>query len=237
MASRCRSRSSRWPSCHHTMPQLANAANATTPVPISNAARPARPCASVRSGRYVVMFGTKIAGGAFGQRAAMQLQGRPDLTQRRRNELMPEPVMRSRTSPRFRGPSPRVRGHRRPDRSRSRFRTKLPRSASPLPASRPSAHWHRESDERKACGPSRPGRKRPDFTLPRDGGGTVSLGRFQGPQAGPLLLPQGRHAGLHQGGDRLQRAARPTSPRPTPISSAFRPTRCGRRTSSATSTS
>ena len=125
---------------HHTMPQLATAANATTPVPISTPARPAASACASDVRAIMMVFGTQAAGGAFGQRAAMQTQGRPDLTQRRAAELIPEPVMRSRTSPRFRGPSPRIQGRRRPDRCRSRSRTNLPRSASPLPASHPSSH-------------------------------------------------------------------------------------------------
>ena len=40
----------------------------------------------------------------------------------------------------------------------------------------------------------------PDFTLPRDGGGEVSLAGLQAAAGRAVLLPQGRHVGLHERG-------------------------------------
>ena len=41
------------------------------------------------------------------------------------------------------------------------------------------------------------GQKAPAFTLPRDGGGSVSLADFKGRKLVALFLSQGRHPGLH----------------------------------------
>ena len=51
----------------------------------------------------------------------------------------------------------------------------------------------------------------PAFELPTDGGGRDQLGRARGQALRDLLLPQGRHARLHQGGDRLLRASTTSS--------------------------
>ena len=57
------------------------------------------------------------------------------------------------------------------------------------------------------------GDKAPDFTLPSDGGGKVSLKALKGKSGGAVFLPQGRHFGLH--GRSLVPSAMlcPTSPR------------------------
>ncbi len=51
------------------------------------------------------------------------------------------------------------------------------------------------------------GDKAPDFSLPADGGGTVSLKALKGKTGRALFLSQGRHVGLHGGGLRLSRRA------------------------------
>ena len=52
------------------------------------------------------------------------------------------------------------------------------------------------------------GAKAPAFTLPRDGGATVSLKDFMGRNLVLYFYPEGRHAGLHQGGYRILPPAR-----------------------------
>ena len=114
------------------------------------------------------------------------------------------PVMRDRISPCPRGPFPRIQGRRRPG-YRSQPRTKCPCPASPLPASYPPSHCTCESVERKAYGSRsrcKGARLHPAARRRRHG----LAGRLQGPQARALFLSQGRHPGLHQGSDRVQRA-------------------------------
>ena len=188
-----------------------------TPVPISSRrAQRERGASDVRA--VVMVLGTndcrRRVRPAHGHAAAGST--RPHATPRA--EWIPEPVMRSRTSPHSRGPSPRIRGRRRPDRYRSRSRTN-----SPVPPALYQRHIPRHIDAAKAS----KGR----HMVPAVGAKGARLHaaarrrrhrvacRLQGPQAGALLLSQGRHAGLHQGGDRLQRAASAPSPRPTPTSS------------------
>ena len=47
----------------------------------------------------------------------------------------------------------------------------------------------------------------PAFELPTSKGGTARLADYAGKVAGPVLLPEGRHRGLHPGGSRVQRHA------------------------------
>ena len=49
------------------------------------------------------------------------------------------------------------------------------------------------------------GDKAPDFTLPSDGGGKVSLKALKGKAVVLYFLPQGRHFGLHGRSLRLPR--------------------------------
>ena len=65
------------------------------------------------------------------------------------------------------------------------------------------------TDERLAAGD-----QAPDFDLPADGGGRITLADARGQAARALLLSQGRHAGLHQGGHRLRRHAAELRRRP-----------------------
>ncbi len=60
------------------------------------------------------------------------------------------------------------------------------------------------------------GDKAPDFTLPTDGNGSVTLSSLQGEAVILLFLPQGRHHRLH-------RPKPAVSATPKPISRAPRP--------------
>ena len=59
------------------------------------------------------------------------------------------------------------------------------------------------------------GDKAPDFTLPTDGGGSVTPVEAQGQEGRALFLSQGRHLRLHRRGLRLPRHASPISARST----------------------
>ena len=187
------------------MPQLTTAANATTPVPISSrrdhSARAASRCAADSVG----IRDADAAGGAFGKRTAVQSQGRPDLTQRRRTELIPEPVMRSRTSPRSRGPIASNSGAS----AAGPYRVPVSHETPPFrqPFTGVSSLGTLTPRKRRKEGTWLPavGEKAPDFHAAARRRRYRIARRFQGPQARPLFLSQGRHARLHQGGDRLQR--------------------------------
>ena len=51
----------------------------------------------------------------------------------------------------------------------------------------------------------KPGDKAPDFTLPTDGNGKVTLVQAEGQEGHSVFLSEGRHLGLHGGGLRLSR--------------------------------
>ena len=214
------------PSCHHTMPQLTTAAKATTPVPIRSGAATATRAASADGGD------SDGARDGDCRRRARPARGhagagstRPHATPPQ--QLIPEPVMRSRKSPRSRGPSPRISGAS----AAGPFAVPVSHEISPVPPALYRRHIPRHIGAAKAS-------KGRHMTVPQAGRKGARFHpaarrrrhrvarRLQGPQAGAVFLPQGRHAGLHQGGDRLQRAQGAPSPRPTPTSSASRPTRC-----------
>ncbi len=57
--------------------------------------------------------------------------------------------------------------------------------------------------ERRPAGGLEVGAKAPSFTLPRDGGGAVSLEDFAGRKLVLYFYPRAEHAGLHHRGDRF----------------------------------
>ena len=80
------------------------------------------------------------------------------------------------------------------------------------------------------------GGKAPDFTLPRDGGSSVTLKSFAGRKARAVFLSARRHARLYQGGHRFHAACRAPSPKAGPRCWEFPPTRPRRRKPFETST-
>ena len=107
----------------------------------------------------------------------------------------------------------------------------------------PDANGNRDIDRSKttkgrhmARGFGAQGAKAPAFTLPRDGGATVSLKDFKGRNLVLYFYPKADTPGCTQGSHRILRVCARRLPKPGPRSSAFPPIRSPRRTSSKPST-